>query len=381
MGKIVKFGVIGCGLMGREFAGAAARWCHLLDSSIPRPEIAAVCDVNEQNREWFVQNVHTVRANYSDYKDLLANPDIDAVYCAVPHHLHEQIYIDIIESGKSLMGEKPFGIDEAANKSILAALKRSPKVFARCASEFPYFPAMQVMVRWIKEGKFGKILKIHAGFNHSSDIDPEKPINWKRQVKYNGEYGCLGDLGIHTQHVPFRLGFIPEQVFASLQNHIPHRLNVSGETVDCDTWDNAMLLCDAASESGSFPMILEANRMSPGDTNNWFFEIYGLDNSAKFTTSKPDVFTFTQSWGKEQAWADINIGYKPLFPTVTGPIFEFGFTDAILQMWAAFMAELDGREVAFGCFSPAETALSHRLSTAALLSEKTGRKEPLSPIS
>ena len=57
---------------------------------------------------------------------------------------------------------------------------------------------------------------------------------------------------------------------------------------------------------------------------------------------------------------------------VTGGIFEFGFPDAILQMWAAFLLELEGREPAFGLLRPEETALSHRLQTAALLSHREG---------
>ena len=43
--KRIRFGIIGCGLMGREFASAAARWCHLLDMDV-RPEIVAICDAN-----------------------------------------------------------------------------------------------------------------------------------------------------------------------------------------------------------------------------------------------------------------------------------------------------------------------------------------------
>ena len=60
------------------------------------------------------------------------------------------------------------------------------------------------------------------------------------------------------------------------------------------------------------------------------------------------------------------------------PIFEFGFADAILQMWAAFLAEregaLDGR---FGCATPEEALDSHRIFAAALRSGKTGRAEPV----
>jgi len=41
----VRFGIIGLGLMGKEFGSAAARWCHLLSEG-PVPEIAGVCDAN-----------------------------------------------------------------------------------------------------------------------------------------------------------------------------------------------------------------------------------------------------------------------------------------------------------------------------------------------
>ena len=60
-----------------------------------------------------------------------------------------------------------------------------------------------------------------------------------------------------------------------------------------------------------------------------------------------------------------------MISTVTGGIFEFGFTDAILQMWATFCAQIDGKEVPFGCCTPEEAAISHKLYTAALLSHET----------
>ena len=81
-------------------------------------------------------------------------------------------------------------------------------------------------------------------------------------------------------------------------------------------------------------------------------------------------FYFTQQMGAEQAWCRVVVGNKPQFPTATGAIFEFGFADSILQMWASFLKEIDGQDVAFGCFRPEETAISHALHTAALKSQK-----------
>ena len=65
-------------------------------------------------------------------------------------------------------------------------------------------------------------------------------------------------------------------------------------------------------------------------------------------------------------------------PGITGSIFEFGFPDAILQMWAAFLLELDsGTPTIFGCFTPEETRISHALQTAALASNEKKSVEPV----
>ena len=377
--KTVKFGVVGCGLMGREFASAAARWCHLL-TDLPVPEIVAVCDLNEQARGWFTDNFPSVKLSTPDLGELLADPEVEAVYCAVPHNLHEKFYVDIINAGKHLMGEKPFGIDLAANSAIVAAAEAHPDSVIRCSSEFPYYPAVQKLIADIESGKFGRLIEVRSSFCHSSDMDITKPINWKRRIETNGEYGCMGDLGLHTEHLPFRMGWIPERVYANLTKIITRRPDGKGGFADCLTWDNARLDCTVPDGNGGyFPMYLETKRLCPGATNRWSIEVDGLDFSARFSTDDPGAYYYTQAVGREQAWCRLNIGYKPMIPTITGGIFEFGFTDAILQMWGAFIAEIDGRKdiAPFGCVTPAETALSHRLQTAALISHNEQRSVEL----
>lgn len=367
--KKIKFGIIGLGLMGREFASAAARWCHLLTDG-PIPEIIGICDANPETHQWFQESFATITIVTTDYRELLASNAVEAIYCAVPHHLHEQMYVDIIRAGKHLMGEKPFGIDLAANTRILQALEEHREVFVRCSSEFPYFPGAQRMIQWIREQRFGRIIEVKAGFHHSSDMDLTKPINWKRMIEYNGEYGCLGDLGIHTQHIPFRVGWIPRQVYAVLSDIVTERPDGQGGTAPCRTYDNATLICNVVDNEGmAFPMYLETKRLAAGETNTWYIEVYGLNASAKFTTRDPKSFYFLETRGKEQAWSRVDLGYSSAFHSITGGIFEFGFPDAILQMWATFLQELDGKtDPVFGCFRPEETRLSHALHTAALKS-------------
>ena len=373
MKRTVKFGIIGCGLMGREFASTSARWCHLTED-IPKPEIIAVCDRNKTAIEWFKDNFDSIVFATDDYKELLEREDVDAVYCALPHNLHRQVYCDIVDAGKHLLGEKPFGMNMEDNEKILRSVERHPELIVRCASEYPFYPACQELIRWIREERFGKILEVHVGFNHSSDMDISKPINWKRKVEINGEYGCMGDLGIHTQHVPFRMGWKPLDVYAVLSDIVTERPDGQGNTVPCGTWDNATLICRTMDQKNRiFPMFMETKRMSPGSTDEWYIEIYGLECSAKFSTNDPNAFLYTQNVGKEQAWCRLSVGYKPILKTITGDIFEFGFTDAILQMWGEFIKELCEEKVEFGCFTPEETRLSHKLLTAALISNKEKR--------
>jgi predicted dehydrogenase len=378
--RIIHFGVIGCGLMGREFASAAARWFHLRDLDF-EPRIIAACDVNKSATDWFQQNVSSLVRTTTDYHDLLDDPLVEAVYCAVPHNLHAQLYIDIIQTGKHLLGEKPFGIDLAANQKILEAIHSHPNLLVRCSSEFPFFPGPYRIIQWLREGRFGQIIEVEAGFWHSSDLDPRKPINWKRRNATNGEYGCMGDLGLHSLHIPLRFGWVPRSVRALLSKIIRERPGPDGSLVPCETWDNAILACDVVNKDAQFPMILSYKRIAPGHTNTWFIRIQGTSLSAEFSTRNPkQLISLPYTSGGAQEWHTVDMGYQPPYETITGSIFEFGFSDAILQMWAAFCDELvngPSMKQPFGCVTPEETAVSHRLFTAALKSQQTTQTIPI----
>ena len=368
--KTVCFGIIGCGLMGREFASAAARWAHLPDMDV-RPEIVAICDKNADLFPWYTKNFPAIKQCTDDYAAVLANPDVQAVYCAVPHHLHREIYCAAIEAGKHLMGEKPFGIDKAANNAILDCIAKHPDTFVRCSSQFPFFPAVQRIGRMIEADAFGRIIEVNAGFLHGSDLDSQKPLNWKRMIEFNGQYGCLGDLGMHVCHVPFRAGWIPRTVRAILSNIIEQRPDGAGNMAPCETWDNATLLCDAVDPAGGkvFPLTLKTQRIAPGEKNTWYLEVLGTRAAARFSTKNPKRLELLEYAGGEQVWGQIDMGHETAFASITGGIFEFGFSDAILQMWAAFLHELEhGRPPGkfAGCVTLTEVALSHRLLTAAL---------------
>ena len=370
----MRVGIIGGGLMGREAASAFGRW-FVLDRFPVRVELVAVCDLQEPLLDWFRQ-VPTVKLLTRDHLELLRSPEVDVVYVAVPHNLHERMYCEVLSAGKDLLAEKPFGIDLNAARAVRDAAAKSGR-FVRCSSEFPFLPGPQRVVQAAKSGKLGKLLEIRSGFWHSSDLDPDKPVNWKRQTKTCGEIGVMGDLGMHTVHIPFRLGWKPLRVHAQLQKIYTQRPDGMGGLAPCDTWDNAMLHTDVLVDGAEVPMRLETKRLAPGETNTWFIEVLGTDGGARYSTKEPKTLWLFER-GKEQIWQRVDLGHQMVFPTITGGIFEAGFPDCFLQMWAAFAAEraglLGGK---FGCVTPDEAVLSHELFAAALESHAKKSVVPL----
>jgi predicted dehydrogenase len=369
--KPVRVGIVGGGLMGRELAAAIARW-PALEEHPAAPVLEAVCDTSEAARRWF-ERIPTVRTLTDDRRRLLEDPALDVLYLAVPHHLHEELYLETIAAGKDFMGEKPFGIDVAAARRIVTALRERGDVFARCSSEMPYFPGAQLAYEHIRSGALGQPIEADHAFLHSSDLDRGKPINWKRQARFCGEIGVMGDLGMHVAHLPLRLGWRPRSVFAQLQDLVTERPGPDGAPVRCDTWDNATLHADAG-----FPLRLETKRIAPGETNTWRLRAVGMDGGVAFSTASPkEVWRFAVRDGR-QLWERLETGSQSAFATVTGGIFEFGFADAILQMWAAFLAEREGAlGDRLGCATPEEALAAHELFAAAQESQRTGAAVPI----
>lgn len=368
MKPVVRIGVIGGGLMGREVANALARW-FVLDNFPVRAELAAVCDVQPKLLEWFKQ-VPSVRQLTTDYQEMLRNPEVDVVYVAVPHQLHEKVYLDVLAAGKDLFAEKPFGIDLGSARRIAAAVEQSGR-FVRVSSEFPFLPGAQRAFALARSGALGRLIEVRVGYLHSSDLDPKKPVNWKRQVAFCGEVGVLGDLGMHAVHVPLRLGWKPASVYAQLQRIYTERPDGKGGMAPIDTWDNATLATYFDYHGTRTPMRIELKRFGPGETNSWYIEVLGTDGGVRYSTKTPKtLWTFRRD--KEQIWDSTDLGFQMVFPGITGAIFEPGFPDILQQMWAAFLAERAGQlGDRFGCATVAEAVASHEIWAAALESQRT----------
>ena len=228
-------------------------------------------------------------------------------------------------------------------------------------------------------GELGRIIGIRSAFLHSSDLDPAKPINWKRQNARCGVAGAMNDLGFHVAHLPLRLGWKPARLHAQLQKIYTMRPDGKGGTAACDTWDNATLNATVEIGGDPVPMTLEMKRMAPGETNTWLFEALGTDRGVRYSTKEPKTL-WTYRRDREQWWEKTDLGFGMPFKAITGGVFEPGFPDALMQMWAAYLAEragqLGGR---FGCATPDEAVAQHEIWAAALESQQNQTVVSLRP--
>jgi hypothetical protein len=124
------------------------------------------------------------------------------------------------------------------------------------------------------------------------------------------------------------------------------------------------------------------HRIAPGQSNTWYLEVYATRTSLRFSTANINVLEILEYEGTEQAWRTLAVGHRVAYASITGDIFEFGFSDAILQMAAAFFSEMAGSPAPgrfATCVRPDEAALSHCLFTAALRSQTEGRVAEVRP--
>lgn len=184
----LKIGVIGC--------GSIAQHRHLLEYSWNKAvEIVAVCDINEE-RALEIGKEYSAKA-YTDYKELLADKDIDAVSVCTPNYLHAPISIDALNAGKHVLCEKPMATSsEEAEQMIEAAEKNGKKLMIGHNQRF--VKSHQKARELIQSGEVGKIYSFRSAFGHGGpeqwSVDGKESWFFQKEKAF---IGAMGDLGVH----------------------------------------------------------------------------------------------------------------------------------------------------------------------------------------
>ena len=157
MERIVKVGIIGCGgIANGKHMPALAK--------IPYVQMVAFCDIVEKKAIDAAAKFGTEGAKaYTDYKELLADKEIEVVHVCTPNRSHSFITVDALEAGKHVMCEKPMAINSAEALKMIEAAKRTGKKLT-IGYQSRYRADSQYIKAEAEEGAFGDIYfaKAHA---------------------------------------------------------------------------------------------------------------------------------------------------------------------------------------------------------------------------
>ena len=172
MSKPLNIGMIGYGFMGRAHSNAYRKVNNFFDLEY-RPVLKAVCARDKAKAQafadtWGYESVET------DWKKLIARPDIDAVDICTPNNLHKEIAIAAAAAGKTILCEKPLAIDTAEGEEMCKAVEKAgvPNIVWY---NYRRVPAVTLAKQLIDEGRLGKIFHYRAVFLQDWTISADLP--------------------------------------------------------------------------------------------------------------------------------------------------------------------------------------------------------------
>ena len=161
-------------------------------------QIVAIASNTESHADKFVNDFGIPR-QYSNYADLLADEEVDAVYISTIHPLHMEWTIRAAEAKKHILVEKPIAMNRHEAGAMVAAA-RVNDVFLMEAFMYRCHPQIERVVQLIQDGAIGEILVIRATFSFRSNFNPQSRLYNRRM----GGGGIL-DIGCYTASIARKL--------------------------------------------------------------------------------------------------------------------------------------------------------------------------------
>jgi predicted dehydrogenase len=217
------------GIIGSQFVS------HIHALSLKRcaeAEVFAVASPTPGNAQKFARN-HGLPHHFTDYKQLLAMPEISMVVVGVPNDVHCQVALDAAAAGKHIVMEKPLCLNLAEADRMLAASRRA-KVKLMYAEELCFAPKYVRLKQLLDSGALGEPTLIKQSEKHDG---PHAPHFWDVQ-RAGG--GVTMDMGCHAiEFFRWMLGRPPiKSVYAQMGTYV-HKDKTEGD-------DNALIILEFA---------------------------------------------------------------------------------------------------------------------------------------
>jgi predicted dehydrogenase len=199
MCKKIKWGIIGLGKIANKFAGDL----QLSDSSI----LYGVASREMNRAKHFAHKFNAIKY-YRSYEDLVNDAEIDVVYIATPHTLHFENTMMCLKNNKSVLCEKPMGIN-AEEVNLMIAEAKSRKLFLMEGLWTRFIPATEKVIDILNKKIIGDVMFVRADFGFKGDMNPESRLYNK---KLGG--GSLLDIGIYPIYLSLLTLGLPKDIKA-----------------------------------------------------------------------------------------------------------------------------------------------------------------------
>ncbi len=254
----IKVGIIGSGFIAKHH-------CYSYNL-LPNVEIVGMSSIFEEQAKELMENFVIPGEPLKDYKDLL-KLDCDAVSVCLPNFLHKDVAIDVLNSGKHALVEKPLARYVSEGKEMLDAEKSSNRKIFYCENNM-YAPTFSKVKEIVDEGCLGKIYMGRGKEQHSGPHSA-----WFYKSRSSGG-GALLDLGIHDiACLVWYLGCDVKEVFCQTKTIVPDR----GEFGKCEVEDNAVGIMYFENDA---QVVIEESWTAPGGYD-MRFELFGTEGQIK----------------------------------------------------------------------------------------------------
>jgi predicted dehydrogenase len=285
----IRTAVIGTGFMGRV---------HL--EALRRVEHVDVVEVAGTSRE----KAQTAGAGYNilnvtgDWRDVIADPSIDAVHITTPNHSHFPIARAAFEAGKHVLCEKPLAMN-VAEAQELTALQTARGLRGALCHNLRYYPMVQQMRRMREAGAFGEILVVQGTYSQDWMLYPTD-WNWRVDPHLSGASRVMADIGSHffdmAEHVT---GMTVTSLCSDLQIFHATRQEPAGggesfsgklgearagmeRTVTTEDFGATLF------RMGRARGVMTASQVSAGRKNGLVLEVYGTKGGATWRQEQPE---------------------------------------------------------------------------------------------
>jgi predicted dehydrogenase len=287
----IGIGLISVGWMGKLHTRAYQALPSVYPELRLRPRLVHAAD-SAPDRAEYAHDILGYSQAGTDYRKVLANPDVDVVSICAPTGLHREIAVAAAEAGKHFWIEKPVGRNAMEARDVAAAAAKA-QVVTSIGYNYRHVPAVERVRELVAGGHLGRITNVRAVFFSGYAAEPKAALSW-RFIREHAGTGALGDLLSHVvdlvQYVVGRISdvnaltstFYTERPILPMGSGTHFAVIEDGEMGTVENDDYAAVLARFAANAPAAGAVgtLEASRIIVGPQCGLGFEIYGTDGSA-----------------------------------------------------------------------------------------------------